>query len=97
MALATPLAAIAKSEHLDVRTVADDPEHADEEESALSASDWLLIAADPSGWENGELGKSATTVPLTGTETIWTDDFNNLISALRLPEADQSGVTSTHR
>ena len=89
VALATPLAAIAKSEHLDVRTVADDPEQADEEESALSASDWLLIAADPSGWENGELGKSATTVPLTGTETIWTDDFNTLIPALRLPKADQ--------
>ena len=47
--LATPLAAIAKNEHLDVRFIMDDPASADEENSALSGSDWLLIAADPSG------------------------------------------------
>jgi predicted O-methyltransferase YrrM len=88
VALATPIAATANSEHLDVRMVADDPEQADEKGSALSASDWLLITADPSGWKNGEIGRVATTVLLTGTETVWTDEFNNLISALRLPEAD---------
>lgn len=85
VALATPLAAIAESEHLDVRIIIDEPADADDKDSALSGSDWLLIAADPSGWGNGELGEPATTVPLTGTETIWTDHFNNVISALRLP------------
>jgi hypothetical protein len=89
VALAMPLAAIAKNENLDVRTVADDPEADDDKESALSASDWLLITADPSWWGGGALAKAAETVPLAGTEAVWTDDFNNLISALRLPDTDQ--------
>ena len=81
--LAAPLAAIAKSEHLDVRLVTDDPSD-ETEDSALSASDWLLVATDPSWWGTDERA-ILPVVPLTGTESVWTDDFNNLLSALRRP------------
>jgi SAM-dependent methyltransferase len=81
--LAAPLAAIAKSEHLDVRLVTDNPV-GETEDSALSTSDWLLIAPDPSWWGPNERA-DIHVVPLIGTESVWTDDFNNLLSALRRP------------
>ncbi len=85
VALAPPLAAIAKSQHLDARTIADNPEGGDDDNSPMSSSDWLLITADPSWFDNGALAK-AEPVPLTGAEAVWTDDFNNLITALHLPD-----------
>ena len=63
--------------------VTDDPSD-ETEDSALSASDWLLVATDPSWWGTDERA-ILTVVPLTGTESVWTDDFNNLLSALHRP------------
>ena len=85
VALAPPLAAIAAKDNLDARLVVDDAESIDDNDSALSASDWLLMTADADFWRDGGLSGRAKAVALTGAEKIWTDDFNNLIEALRLP------------
>jgi hypothetical protein len=43
------------------------------------------MTADADFWRDGGLSGRAKAVALTGAEKIWTDDFNNLIEALRLP------------
>jgi hypothetical protein len=88
------LARLAVEEGLDARLVYDDPdgdsgddsENEEEEETPLSVSTWVLMAADKS-WMTapGVLDRAeALDPPQPGP--AWIDDFNNILSAIRVGE-----------
>jgi hypothetical protein len=89
------LARLAVEEGLDARLVYDDPDgdsgddsenEEEEEETPLSVSTWVLMAADKS-WMTapGVLDRAeALDPPQPGP--AWTDDFNNILSAIRVGE-----------
>ena len=45
----------------------------------------LIVAPDASWWDDQELAKVAKIIEPDKGQRLWTDDFNNLVSALRLP------------
>ena len=82
--LGKPLTAITRAEKADARLISSNPDK-ESEDSALSASDWLIVAPDASWWDDQELAKVAKIIEPDKGQRLWTDDFNNLVSALRLP------------
>jgi hypothetical protein len=88
------LARLAVEEGLDARFVYDDPdgdsgndsENEEEEETPLSVSTWVLMAADKS-WMTapGSLDRAETLEP-PQPGPAWTDNFNNILSAIRVGE-----------
>jgi hypothetical protein len=88
------LARLAVEEGLYARFVYDDPdgdsgndsENEEDEETPLSVSTWVLMAADKS-WMTapGVLDRSEALGP-PHPGPAWSDDFNNILSAIRMGE-----------
>jgi hypothetical protein len=87
------LARLAVEEGLDARFVYDDPagdsgndSEKEEEETPLSVSTWVLMAADKSWMTAPALLKRAEALEPPQPGPAWTDDFNNILSAIRVGE-----------
>jgi hypothetical protein len=89
------LARLAVEEGLDARYVYDDPDGdtgddsengAEEEDTPLSVSTWVLMAADKSWMSAPGLLDRAEALEPPQPGPAWTDDFNNILSAIRVGE-----------
>ncbi|WP_342361778.1 fused MFS/spermidine synthase [Terrarubrum flagellatum] len=78
------LARLAIEEHLVAKIVADDPEEAIDENSPISPSDWVLMAHDRNWMESPEIADEAEELKPPHVGPAWTDDFNNILSAIHL-------------
>jgi len=78
------LSRLAVEERLEARIVSDEPEGADDDDSPLSSSNWVMMYADKRWPRSSEL--SSRTEPLEAPQPgpAWTDDFNTILSAVRL-------------
>jgi hypothetical protein len=63
-----------------------DSENEEKEETPLSASTWVLMAADQSWMTAPGLLDRAEAIEPHQPGPAWTDDFNNILSAIRLGE-----------
>ncbi|MFN3889692.1 MAG: spermidine synthase [Beijerinckiaceae bacterium] len=82
------LARLAIEEKLHARIVRDSPGGAGDDDSPLMDSDWVLMAADPSWFNDPEIGEQAEELREAMRGPAWTDDFNNILSAIRLGGSD---------
>jgi hypothetical protein len=89
------LARLAVEERLNARYVYDDPDGdtgddsengAEEEDTPLSVSTWVLMAADKSWMTAPGLLDRAEALEPPQPGPAWTDDFNNILSAIRVGE-----------
>jgi spermidine synthase len=55
----------------------------EEEYSLYSSTDFVLVTADPGLFERPELVDVAEEIRISRKVSVWTDDFNNLLEALR--------------
>lgn len=72
---------LAESLNLHARIVSHQP--TDEEFSIYSTTDFVLVTADPALFDRPPLAGVAEEIALPRKVSIWTDDFNNLLEALR--------------
>ena len=75
------LGSLAESLNLHARIVSHQP--TDEEYSLYSSTDFVLVTADPTLFERPPLAGVAEEIALPRKVSLWTDDFNNLLEALR--------------
>jgi len=89
------LARLAVEEGFHARFVYDDPDgdsgddlenDAEEEETPLSVSTWVLMAVDKSWMTAPGLLDRAEALEPPQPGPAWTDDFNNILSAIRVRE-----------
>jgi SAM-dependent methyltransferase len=82
------LARLALEENMQARIVVDSPEGSERDDSPLMDSDWVLMASDASWFQSPKLEEvsEALRPPMRGP--AWTDDFNNILSAIRLGGSD---------
>jgi spermidine synthase len=73
------LANIARATGLTARHVVDSPS----EESGASSTDWVLLAAEPSVSDRGELAIRSEALVERPEMSLWTDQFNNLFDVLK--------------
>jgi SAM-dependent methyltransferase len=79
--LAPVVKRLADSLGLHARLVSHSP---DETEYTLySVTDFVLVTADPRLFEQAELAGLAAPIDVPAKVSVWTDDFNNLLQALR--------------
>lgn len=81
------LARLAVEEKLHVRLVSHSPDEADDDESLLS-SDWLLMSASASWFDSPALREEARALAEAAPGPAWTDEFNNILSAIRLSDEE---------
>jgi hypothetical protein len=55
----------------------------DEEYSLYSSTDFVLVTENPKLFERPELADVAEEIKIARKVSVWTDDFNNLLEALR--------------
>jgi hypothetical protein len=55
----------------------------DMEYSLYSVTDFVLVTADPRLFEQEALAGFAAPIEVPAKVSVWTDDFNNLLQALR--------------
>jgi hypothetical protein len=55
----------------------------DEEHSLYSSTDFVLVTADPQLFDRPPLAGVAEVIEVPRKVSVWTDDFNNLLEALR--------------
>jgi SAM-dependent methyltransferase len=79
--LAPVVRRLAESLGLHARLVSHVP--TDEEYSLYSSTDFVLVTADPGLFERPELADVAEEIRIERKVSVWTDDFNNLLEALR--------------
>jgi SAM-dependent methyltransferase len=72
---------LAESLGLHARLVSHVP--TDEEYSLYSSTDFVLVTADPRLFERPALVDVAEEIKISRKVSVWTDDFNNLLEALR--------------
>jgi SAM-dependent methyltransferase len=72
---------LAESLGLHARLVSHQP--TDEEYSLYSSTDFVLVTADPKLFKRPPLAGVAEEIPMPRKVSVWTDDFNNLLEALR--------------
>jgi SAM-dependent methyltransferase len=72
---------LAESLNLHARIVSHQP--TDEEYSIYSSTDFVLVSADPKLFDRPPLAGVAEEIPIPRKVSVWTDDFNNLLEALR--------------
>jgi hypothetical protein len=83
------LSRLAIEERLEARFYIDDPEGAEDEASPVSSSDWVLMAPDKE-WMNGaEIVDDAEEMDAPQAGRAWTDDFNNILSAVSLRGSEE--------
>ena len=78
------LSRLAVEERLEARIVSDEPEGADDDDSPLSSSDWVMMYADQRWLRSSELDSRAEALDAPQPGPAWTDDFNTILSAVRL-------------
>jgi hypothetical protein len=83
------LARLALEERLEARMVSDEPQGTDEENSPLSASDWVVMYADKSWIGPSDLANRAKELEEPQAGRAWTDDFNSILTAVRLGGAGE--------
>ena len=79
--LAPVVRRLAESLGLHARVVSNQP--TDEEYSLYSSTDFVLVAADPELFDRPPLAGVAEVIEIPRKVSVWTDDFNNLLEALR--------------
>jgi SAM-dependent methyltransferase len=79
--LAPVVRRLAESLDLHARVVSHQP--TDEEYSIYSSTDYVLVTADPKLFERPHLADVAEEIKIPRKVSVWTDDFNNLLEALR--------------
>jgi SAM-dependent methyltransferase len=79
--LAPVVRRLAESLGLHARLVSHLP--TDEEYSLYSSTDFVLVTGDPKLFERPELADVAEEIKIERKVSVWTDDFNNLLEALR--------------
>lgn len=82
------LARLAQEENLHARIVSDAPEGSEDEESPLSYSDWVLMATDAAWFNSPKLEEESEALPPPMRGRAWTDDFNNILSSIKLGGGD---------
>ncbi len=78
------LARLALEENLHARMVIDTPEGSKNDDSPLMDSDWVLMAEDPSWFKSPKLEEESEPLREAMRGRAWTDNFNNILSAIRL-------------
>lgn len=87
--LQPPLARLALEEQLEGRIVSDEPESDDESDNTpLASSEWVIMAAEPA-WFSRAVRRKAESLPAPQPGPAWTDDFNNILSAIKLNGSDE--------
>ena len=79
--LAPVVKRLADSLGLHARLVSHSPDET--EYSVYSVTDFVLVTADPRLFEQDELAGLAVPIEVPAKVSVWTDDFNNLLQALR--------------
>ena len=79
--LAPVVKRLADSLGLHARLVSHSPDEA--EYNLYSVTDFVLVTADPRLFEEAELAGLAAPIEVPAKVSVWTDDFNNLLQALR--------------
>ncbi len=79
--LAPVVKRLADSLGLHARLVSHSPD--DVEYSLYSVTDFVLVTADPQLFDRPELAGLAAPIEVPAKVSVWTDDFNNLLQALR--------------
>jgi SAM-dependent methyltransferase len=79
--LAPVVKRLADSLGLHARLVSHMPD--DVEYNIYSITDFVLVTADPKLFDRPELAEVAAPIEVPRKVTVWTDDFNNLLQALR--------------
>ena len=76
------LARLAQKENLHARIIRDTPGSSEEDRSPLLDSDWVLMADSQNWFANPRLEQKSEALkdPMLGP--AWTDDFNNILSAI---------------
>lgn len=78
------LARLAVEEKLQTRLVTDVPEGADDEESPMLESDWVIMTRDDAWFAFADMEREGEPLKAPKRGPAWTDDFNNILSAIRL-------------
>jgi hypothetical protein len=81
LSLAPIVRRLAESLNLHVRLVSHEP--AAEDYNLYSLTDFVIVTADPKVFEHPALVDVAKEIPVEAKHKVWTDDFNNLFSAIR--------------
>ena len=79
--LAPVVRRLAESLNLHARIVSHQP--TDEEYNLYSSTDFVLVTADPRLFDRPLLAGVAEVIEIPRKVSVWTDDFNNLLEALR--------------
>jgi SAM-dependent methyltransferase len=79
--LAPVVRRLAESLGLHARIVSHSP--TDEEYALYSSTDFVLVTADPTLFEHPKLSGVAEEIGIPRKVSVWTDDFNNLLEAVR--------------
>ncbi len=79
--LAPVVKRLADSLGLHARLVSHSPD--DVEYSLYTVTDYVLVTADPKLYDRPELAGLAAPIEVPAKVSVWTDDFNNLLQALR--------------
>ncbi|MCC7167164.1 MAG: hypothetical protein IT565_06305 [Rhodospirillales bacterium] len=61
----------------------DDADERREGDGALAPTDWVLAADSPLWWQAEPLASRGEAIALVPDQRAWTDDFNDIRSALR--------------
>jgi hypothetical protein len=80
------LARLAADQGLVMRVVADEPDGAEDIASPLSASTWVMMAADQHWFDTPDLLDAIDPPEPPPPGAVWTDDFNDILSAVRLED-----------
>jgi SAM-dependent methyltransferase len=78
------LARLALEENLHARIVRDSPEGSEEDESPLLDSDWVLMSDREDWFDAPQLEQEAHALKEPMRGPAWTDDFNNILSAISI-------------
>ena len=81
LSLAPIVRRLAESLNLHVRLVSHEPAAADYD--LYSLTDFVIVTADPNVFEHPALKEVAKEIPVEAKHKVWTDDFNNLFSAIK--------------
>ncbi len=80
------LANIAQATGLTARLVTDSPTDA----GSASMTDWVLIARSPAPFSHEKLTEVAEPIPPAPGNSLWTDQFNNLLDVLKSHPIDEA-------
>jgi hypothetical protein len=82
------LARLALEENLRARIVRDSPEGSEDDDFPLLDSDWVLMSANESWFGTKEIEDRSDPLKAPMRGPAWTDDFNNILSSIRLGGSD---------